>query len=62
MRRAFLLPESCVHTKGMAAEDLLTFIRDIHYVLLTRGIEGTHLYVCDPALREHLSRYIEVVE
>ena len=49
-------------TKDMAAEDLLTFIRDIYYVLLTRGIEGTHLYVCDPALREHLSRYIEVVE
>lgn len=49
-------------TKGMDPEELLAFIRDIYYVLLTRGIEGTHLYVCDPALREHLSRYIEAVE
>ena len=49
-------------TKDMAAEDLLTFIRDIYYVLLTRGIEGTHLYVCDPALREYLGRYMEVVD
>lgn len=49
-------------TKGMDPEELLAFIRDIYYVLLTRGIEGTHLYVCDPALREHLSRYIEAVD
>lgn len=48
--------------KGGNAEELLAYIRDIYYVLLTRGIEGTHIYVCDPALKEYLSRYMEVVE
>lgn len=35
-------------------DDLLTFITNIYGVLLTRGILGTYVYVCDPALREHL--------
>lgn len=37
--------------------DLLTYIENVYYVLLTRGINGTHVYVCDPDLREHLSRF-----
>lgn len=40
-------------------EDLLGFITNVYYVLLTRGIKGTYLYVCDADLREYLSRYIE---
>ena len=36
-------------------DDLLQFIRNIYGVLLTRGMRGTYVYVCDPALR----RYIE---
>lgn len=39
-------------------EDLDRYIRNIYYVLLTRGIESTHVYVCDKALRKYLSRYI----
>jgi DUF2075 family protein len=35
-------------------DDLLRFITNIYAVLLTRGILGTYLYVCDPALREYL--------
>lgn len=35
-------------------EQLLTYVRNIYTVLLTRGIRGTYLYVCDPALREYL--------
>lgn len=35
-------------------EQLLTYVRNIYAVLLTRGIRGTYVYVCDPALREHL--------
>ncbi|MCH4031992.1 MAG: DUF2075 domain-containing protein [Lachnospiraceae bacterium] len=31
----------------------------MYYVLLTRGIKGTYLYVCDNNLRNYLSRYIE---
>jgi DUF2075 family protein len=38
-------------------EDLLAYVRNIYTVLLTRGIRGTYVYVCDDALREHLKRY-----
>ncbi|MGN7860568.1 DNA/RNA helicase domain-containing protein [Microbacterium sp. 22303] len=41
---------------GFTDEQLLTFIRNIYGVLLTRGILGTYVYVCDPALRERLRR------
>ncbi|WAX58314.1 DUF2075 domain-containing protein [Jatrophihabitans cynanchi] len=34
--------------------DLLQFVTNIYAVLLTRGIRGTYIYVCDPALRDHL--------
>ncbi|WP_370448634.1 DNA/RNA helicase domain-containing protein [Cryobacterium sp. TMB1-7] len=39
-------------------DDLLRFITNIYAVLLTRGIRGTFVYVCDPALREHLKQFI----
>lgn len=35
-------------------DDLLEYIRNIYGVLLTRGIRGTYVYVCDPVLREYL--------
>lgn len=35
-------------------EDLLQYIVNIYGVLLTRGMLGTFVYVCDPALREFL--------
>lgn len=38
--------------------DLLRFISNIYSVLLTRGIRGTYLYVCDPELRAFLSRFV----
>ena len=40
-------------------EELLDYITNIYYVLLTRGIKGTYLYVCDTDLREYLEKYIE---
>lgn len=39
-------------------DDLLEFIRNIYGVLLTRGIRGTYVYVCDPALREYIGGVI----
>ena len=39
-------------------EELLKYITNIYYVLLTRGIRGTYLYVCDSDLQEYLSQYI----
>ncbi|WP_404436932.1 DUF2075 domain-containing protein [Microbacterium aerolatum] len=37
-------------------DDLLVFIRNIYGVLLTRGMLGTYVYVCDPRLRERLAQ------
>lgn len=39
-------------------EDILRFVRNIYSVLLTRGMLGTYVYVCDPDLREHLRPYL----
>jgi DUF2075 family protein len=42
-------------------EDILQFVLNIYRVLLTRGIRGTFVYVCDPELREFLrSKFPEV--
>ena len=38
-------------------EDLLKFVKQIYRVLLTRGIYGTFIYVCDPELRKYMSEY-----
>lgn len=38
-------------------EDLLEFVRNIYRVLLTRGMRGTYVYVCDPGLRARLLPY-----
>jgi DUF2075 family protein len=35
-------------------EDLLQYVTNIYAVLLTRGMRGTYVYVCDRALRERL--------
>jgi uncharacterized protein len=35
-------------------KDVLHFVLNIYKVLLTRGIKGTFVYVCDPDLREFL--------
>ena len=35
-------------------DDVLHFVLNIYKVLLTRGIKGTFVYVCDPGLREFL--------
>ncbi len=43
-------------------QELLEYIRNIYYVLLTRGIKGTYLYVCDDKLRKYLMNYVEIVD
>ncbi len=40
-------------------DEILEYITNVYYVLLTRGIRGTYLYVCDKGLRDYLGRYIE---
>jgi DUF2075 family protein len=39
-------------------DDLLWYIQNVYAVLLTRGIRGTYVYVHDPALRDHLKRFV----
>ncbi|WP_350348912.1 DNA/RNA helicase domain-containing protein [Agromyces sp. G08B096] len=38
-------------------DDLLRFVTNIYGVLLTRGMRGTYVYVCDPDLREYLRQF-----
>ena len=40
-------------------EELDRYIKNIYYVLLTRGILGTHVYVKDPTLREYFTQYFQ---
>lgn len=47
---------------GTNDSELLEYIRNIYYVLLTRGIYGTYMYVCDEVLREHLAKYARIIE
>ncbi|GAA0323466.1 DUF2075 domain-containing protein [Kineococcus aurantiacus] len=39
-------------------DDILQYVKNAYAVLLTRGVLGTYVYVCDPALREHLRSYL----
>ncbi len=41
-------------------EELLEYIKNVYYVLMTRGIRGTYIYVCDDALKEYIGQYVEV--
>ena len=51
--------ENTGHLKGSFDEgDLLVFIRNVYGVLLTRGMLGTYVYVCDPTLRAQLHALI----
>lgn len=49
-------------SKGKAGTndvELKQYILNIYSVLLTRGIKGTYVYVCDDALRQYLMKYIK---
>ena len=71
-RRLFIVRDSYFDTKGKSNnnmlgfdytdEDLLTYIANIYAVLLTRGIRGTYVYVCDPELRKYLANFIPQTE
>ncbi|OUO31785.1 DUF2075 domain-containing protein [Olsenella sp. An293] len=39
--------------------ELDQYIKNIYYVLLTRGIYGTHIYVKNPVLRNRLRKYFQ---
>ena len=44
---------------GLENEDeLKKYITNVYKILLTRGIRGTYVYICDENLREYMRRYI----
>ena len=47
--------------KTVEYEELKEYIQHIYYVLMTRGIRGSYLYVCDQELRKYISQYVDTV-
>ena len=46
------------YTKDMSNEELIRYIKNIYRILMTRGMEGTYIYVFDKELRKYLEKYI----
>ena len=44
--------------RGVSDGELRTFILNSYAVLMTRGIRGTYVYVCDVNLRRYLEKFI----
>lgn len=42
----------------MNDEELLTYIKNIYRILMTRGMNGTYIYVFDKELRKYMEKYI----
>ncbi|WP_270640173.1 DUF2075 domain-containing protein [Longibaculum muris] len=40
-------------------QELYDYIINIYKVLLTRGIKGTYIYICNPELKEYFKQYIK---
>lgn len=47
--------------KSTNNDTLIGYIRNIYYVLMTRGIKGTYLYICDEGLRNYFKQYIDTI-
>lgn len=61
-QKVIIRPENYFDQNGKKTAsypELLTYIKNIYYVLMTRGIKGTYLYVCDPDLRDYVERYVD---
>ena len=39
---------------------LCEYLKNIYLTLLTRGIKGTYIYVCDDDLRKYMEQFFEV--
>ena len=47
--------------QGVTDEELTAFLLKTYAVLMTRGIKGTYLYICDDNLRKYVSSIIGVI-
>ncbi len=43
-------------------EELDEYIKNVYFVLMSRGIKGTYLYICDNNLREYFKKYIDTIK
>lgn len=62
-KQVYAVKSNYFDTKGKIESDgevLLNYLQNIYYVLMTRGIKGTFLYVCDPELRDYFNKLIYV--
>ena len=60
----FIRPDQYYDENGKKTagyDELREYILHIYYVLLTRGIRGTYLYVCDRELRNYISNVVDVI-
>jgi DUF2075 family protein len=61
-RKQYFDPRGTTNNRALGIvysdEDILQFVRNIYAVLLTRGMLGTYVYVCDESLREYLRRWL----
>lgn len=48
--------------QGVTDEELISFVLDTYAVLMTRGILGTYVYVCDSNLRQYLQKFIPLAQ
>jgi hypothetical protein len=46
---------------SFSEEDLLGYVQNIYSVLLTRGMRGTYVYICDPELKKWFEECLRVV-
>ena len=63
-KKIVAVPENYYDSMGKAKiandkEQLKEYLINIYMTLMTRGILGTYVYVCDPALREYMAQFIE---
>ncbi|GAA1050897.1 DNA/RNA helicase domain-containing protein [Arthrobacter russicus] len=47
-----------LRAKPYSDDELLKYIVNVYRVLMTRGMKGSYLYVCDPDLREYLRQFV----
>lgn len=47
--------------RGTDDDELNEYMKNIYYILMTRGIKSTHLYIVDDATREYFKKYFPIV-
>ena len=68
VKKEIYADKTCYHDQqgksGVAndKEALTDYLTNIYLTLMTRGIRGTYVYVCDPALRDYMSRFIDKID